>query len=118
MAKCGVCGRSAGLMRSMCDACIAEQNQRLRIERERAAERARTPRMVELTCSGCGSPMESLGRFPIRTGGQSGWAQFPGEWADLSEVVVPLDMFRCRECRRIEFYDLDLSIPPIGVPRG
>ncbi len=65
-----------------------------------------------MECNFCHSPMQFLGQLPIRTGGtKGGWHLLLGEWADLTEGVLPLDVYRCSECRRIEFYDLDLSLP-------
>lgn len=65
-----------------------------------------------MECSVCHSTMESLGQLPIRTGGTGGgWHLLLGEWADVTEGVVPLDVFRCPRCTRVEFYDLDRSIP-------
>lgn len=32
-----------------------------------------------------------------------------GEWADVGEGTIPLDAYRCSKCRRVEFFDLDLS---------
>jgi predicted nucleic-acid-binding Zn-ribbon protein len=29
----------------------------------------------------------------------------------MTEGVLPLDVVRCDNCRRVEFYDLDLSLP-------
>lgn len=56
--------------------------------------------------------MESLGQIPVRTGGTSGgWHLLFGELADVSERTLPLDVFRCNRCRRVEFFDLDLSLP-------
>jgi hypothetical protein len=56
--------------------------------------------------------MHSLGQLPIRTGGTSGgWHLLLGEWADMTENVLPLDVFRCSPCKRVEFFDLDLSLP-------
>jgi hypothetical protein len=34
-----------------------------------------------------------------------------GEWADVTEGTIPLDVYRCNSCRRVEFFDLDLSLP-------
>jgi hypothetical protein len=65
-----------------------------------------------MECNVCHSPMQSLGQLPIRTGGtKGGWHLLLGEWADLTEGVLPLDVYRCPQCRRIEFFDLDLSLP-------
>ena len=56
--------------------------------------------------------MRSLGQIPIRIGGTSGgWHLLFGNMADLSEDVVPLDTYRCDKCKRVEFFDLDLSLP-------
>lgn len=56
--------------------------------------------------------MQSLGQVPIRIGGTSGgWHLLLGQVADLSEDVLPLDVYRCPKCRRVELYDLDLSLP-------
>jgi hypothetical protein len=65
-----------------------------------------------MNCSYCKSPMTSLGQIPIRVGGTTGgWHLLFGEWADMSEDVVSLDAFRCDSCKRVEFFDLDLSLP-------
>jgi hypothetical protein len=56
--------------------------------------------------------MQSLGQIPIRVGGSSGgWHLLLGEWADLREGVLPLDVYRCSQCKRVEFFDTDLSLP-------
>jgi hypothetical protein len=56
--------------------------------------------------------MQFLGQLPIRTGGLKGpWHLFLGEWADVMEGVLPLDVYRCSQCKRVEFFDLDLSLP-------
>jgi hypothetical protein len=59
--------------------------------------------------------MRSLGQLPIRVGGTSGgWHLLFGNLADLSEDVVALDAYRCDTCKRVEFFDLDLSLPAQG----
>jgi hypothetical protein len=56
--------------------------------------------------------MQSLGQIPIRVGGTAGmWHLLLGEAADVTEGVFPLDVYRCTTCRRVEFFDLDLSLP-------
>ena len=56
--------------------------------------------------------MHSLGQIPLRTGGTSGgWHLIFGELADVTERVFPLDVYRCSRCKRVEFFDLDLSLP-------
>ncbi|HZF09141.1 MAG TPA: nucleotide-binding protein [Thermoanaerobaculia bacterium] len=65
-----------------------------------------------MDCPVCKIEMQSLGQVPIRVGGTTGgWHLLLGELADVSEGVFPLDVFRCSQCRRVEFYDLDLSLP-------
>jgi hypothetical protein len=56
--------------------------------------------------------MQSLGQVPIRVGGTGGgWHLLLGEWADVTERVFPLDVYRCSNCKQVEFFDLDLSLP-------
>jgi len=56
--------------------------------------------------------MQELGPIPVRVGGTSGgWHLLLGEWPDMTERVLPLDVYRCSDCRRVEFLDLDLSLP-------
>lgn len=56
--------------------------------------------------------MDSLGQIPVRVGGTSGgWHLLFGEWADFSEGTIALDVYRCPRCTRVEFFDLDQSIP-------
>jgi hypothetical protein len=67
---------------------------------------------VEIECSVCKSPMHSLGQIPIRVGGTSGgWLLFMGQLAELDEDVFPLDTYRCPQCKRVEFFDHDESLP-------
>ena len=65
-----------------------------------------------MKCSVCKASMQSLGQVPVRVGGTSGgWHLLLGEWADMTERVFPLDVYRCQGCKRVEFFDLDLSLP-------
>ena len=53
-----------------------------------------------------------IGQLPIRMGGTTGgWHLLFGELADVSEKILPLDVFRCAGCKRVEFFDLDMSLP-------
>lgn len=64
-----------------------------------------------MECSVCKAMMDGLGQVPVRVGGTSGgWHLLFGEWADVGEGVLPLDVFRCSNCKRVEFFDLDLSL--------
>jgi hypothetical protein len=63
-------------------------------------------------CPVCRTPLRPLGQIPVRTGGTSGgWHLLFGEWADVGEGVMPLDVYRCPQCSRLEFYDHDFSLP-------
>ena len=63
-------------------------------------------------CPLCRVQLEPLGQIPVRTGGTSGgWHLLFGEWADAGEGVMPLDVYRCPQCSRLEFYDHDFSLP-------
>lgn len=65
-----------------------------------------------MKCTSCDTEMAFLGQIPVRVGGTSGgWHFLVGEWAHLSEDVMPLDVYRCGACKRVEFFDLDLSLP-------
>ena len=65
-----------------------------------------------MRCAACKTEMESLGKVPVRVGGSSGgWHLLFGNWADMTEQIWPLEVYRCRSCRRVEFFDEDLSLP-------
>ena len=67
-----------------------------------------------MECAICKQPMTPLGQLPIRVGGTSGgWHLLLGNWADAGEDVLPLDVYRCPTCKRVEFFDLDLSLPHV-----
>ena len=56
--------------------------------------------------------MDALGRVPLRVGGTTGFKHlFFGSIADMSEDILELDVYRCSRCKRVEFFDLDLSLP-------
>jgi hypothetical protein len=65
-----------------------------------------------MKCPACKCEMNSLGQLPIRVGGTTGgWHLLLGNWADTRESIMPLDVYRCGTCKRVEFFDLDLSLP-------
>ena len=65
-----------------------------------------------MKCPACKSEMESLGQLPIRVGGTTGgWHLLLGNWADMRESILPLDVYRCGTGKRVELFDLDLSLP-------
>jgi hypothetical protein len=54
-------------------------------------------------CVRCGSPTESLGVERFRTGGTTGgWKLLFGEWAELGEDMLDLEVLACRTCRHVE----------------
>ena len=65
-----------------------------------------------MICQNCKVEMTALGQVPVRVGGTSGGWQFLfGSLAEADEKVWPLDAYRCDSCKRVEFFDLDLSLP-------
>jgi hypothetical protein len=70
------------------------------------------PAPSAFVCSCCKSPLEFLGSVPVRVGGTSGgWHLLLGELADAGERTLTLDMYRCTNCRHLQMYDLDASLP-------
>ncbi len=56
-----------------------------------------------LACLGCGGALQSMGVERFRVGGTSGgWKLLFGEWAELGEQLLPLEMLACAVCRRVE----------------
>jgi len=110
MGQCTRCGENAGLLMSVCDDCIRRGNEAAR-QRQQEAAAARAAAIAQVKCAGCGGSMQSFGKVPIRTGGSSGGMHLlAGEWADVGERLMVLDLFRCGECRRVDFYDMDLQL--------
>jgi hypothetical protein len=69
-------------------------------------------RSIALQCPFCHVSLQSLGQVPVRTGGTGGgWHLLFGEWADMGETILALDLYRCPQCSRLEFYDHDFSLP-------
>ena len=60
------------------------------------------------SCLRCGIQMKLIMKMPVRTGGTTG---FFANWAEMSEKIITFDTFRCPRCRKIEFFDLDESLP-------
>ena len=63
--------------------------------------------MAELApdaCLRCGQNLESYGVEKLRTGGSSGgWKLLFGEFAELGEDLIPLELLACPACRSVEF---------------
>lgn len=54
-------------------------------------------------CLRCGSPLTSMGVEEFRTGGTSGgWKLIFGEWAELGEEKLTLEVFACARCGHVE----------------
>jgi hypothetical protein len=59
--------------------------------------------------------MQSLGQISIRVGGISGgWHLLFGAWADAIQDLLPLDVYRCSRCKRVEFFDLENRLSKEG----
>lgn len=55
-------------------------------------------------CLACGAGLESMGIEDFRIGGTGGgWKLVFGEWAELGEEMLPLEILACPACRRVEF---------------
>jgi len=56
-------------------------------------------------CPICGFEMQFAGENSFRTGGTSGgWKLLFGEWAELGENMIPLLVYVCPNCGKVEFY--------------
>jgi hypothetical protein len=67
-------------------------------------------------CSHCGGSLVSLGVDRLRFGGTRGaWKLVFGEWAELGEGVLPVEILACQACRRMEFrLAADAELPAPG----
>jgi hypothetical protein len=62
----------------------------------------RQPDPAEM-CVRCHTPLAYVGAFDFRTGGGTGASLFfLGQWAELSEEKLSLQLYRCPECRMVE----------------
>lgn len=54
-------------------------------------------------CLRCGSPLASLGIEQFRVGGTTGgWKLLFGEWAELGEGMLSMEVLACTSCGRVE----------------
>ncbi len=54
-------------------------------------------------CLACGTILQSMGTEQFRVGGTSGgWHLLLGNWAELGEGMLPLEVLACPSCRRVE----------------
>ena len=55
------------------------------------------------SCLGCKGPLQSLGVEHFRVGGVSGgWGALMGQWAEIGEGILDMELLACRNCRRVE----------------
>jgi hypothetical protein len=60
-------------------------------------------RRPDNACLRCGSTISSDGIHEFRTGGSTGATHFfLGQWAELGEDKVTLEVYVCRQCRHVE----------------
>ena len=58
---------------------------------------------TSVRCLRCDVELRDLGPAEFRVGGTSGgWKLFFGEWAELGEDMVALDLLACPRCRHVE----------------
>jgi hypothetical protein len=62
-------------------------------------------------CIRCNTPMQPLMQMPVRTGGPDSGFVFFRNLQEMEERLLILDTYRCPRCRRLEFFDLDMSLP-------
>lgn len=56
------------------------------------------------SCPRCREEMQSIGIVDFRTGGSEGkWRLLAGEWADMDEALLPLELRYCPRCREVAF---------------
>jgi len=62
------------------------------------------PAAANLTsCLRCSGPLQSMGVEEFRVGGTSGgWKLLFGEWAELGEGILKLEVFACSTCGFVE----------------
>jgi hypothetical protein len=55
-------------------------------------------------CLRCRSTLRDEGPIDIRVGGKSGgWGLLLGQWADVGENLLRLDLLSCPTCGHVEF---------------
>lgn len=54
-------------------------------------------------CLRCGERIQSMGIEEFRVGGSTGgWKLLFGEWAELGEGMLGLEVLACASCRKVE----------------
>jgi predicted nucleic-acid-binding Zn-ribbon protein len=56
-------------------------------------------------CSSCGNVAVYVYTASFRIGGTSGgWKLLLGEWAEIGENMIPMNVYVCQNCGKIELY--------------
>lgn len=56
-------------------------------------------------CNACGQNAQLLYTAEFRIGETSGgWKLFFGEWAELGESMIPMNVYVCPNCGKVELY--------------
>jgi len=56
-------------------------------------------------CSACGAVMQFAQKLPFRIRGTPGmWKLLLGEWAELGEEMLSLDVYVCVNCGEVRFF--------------
>ena len=54
-------------------------------------------------CLRCGTELQVIGTEQFRVGGTGGgWKLLLGEWAEVGEEMLALDVLACPRCRKVE----------------
>jgi hypothetical protein len=62
-----------------------------------------TTRVPDDACLRCGNPLTEWGTHEFRTGGTTGGAKLLfGEWAELGEEKIPLELRYCGACGQVD----------------
>jgi hypothetical protein len=61
-----------------------------------------------VTCPACSGPLTPVGRLAVRIDLQARVLSFAAP--DNLQGATPLDVYRCHECGRLDFYDHDFLI--------
>jgi hypothetical protein len=62
-------------------------------------------------CLLCGTPMQPLMQMDVRTGGSQGFHSAFSLTSEMTQKTLNLDTYRCPNCTRLQFFDLDSSLP-------
>jgi hypothetical protein len=66
------------------------------------------PPTASTACLRCGGALQSMGVEEFRVGGTSGgWKLLVGEWAELGEEMLKLEVLACGSCGFVE-----MRMPP------